>query len=164
MLEFLGNWCWLLVPLGLVLLYMASVAWSTMVVATSYTLAETNEGAGITTTSSVTLTGDSNISTTPALLASTANQQVNCNFTVSRLKSLLLLSDITCTVYVNAASTGSPTDTITLTANKPWFWYDGSGITCPIAGTAGVVSNLYVTVAGAVAGTLKIRATVDATP
>lgn len=59
---------------------------------------------------------------------------------VSNLKALAVFSPVDCTLKTN--DSGSPDDTINITANNPMIWYDGSGLACPISKD---VTDWYVT-------------------
>lgn len=163
MLAIIGSgWLLGLAALAIVVLVVWGLAASTVTIALTVTHKETNESTGIATAvTAFDVTGDSIQTFTPTVNAATSDVAVDVAFTISRLKSLLIISDQTVTLEVNSSS--APSDTITLTANRPWFWYSGSGITCPITGTAGAVTKFYFSNAGASAATVRVRACVDAT-
>jgi hypothetical protein len=73
-----------------------------------------------------------------------------------RLKSLFIVCDKAVTLYTNDASSGSPDDTITLSADIPVVWHSSSGFTSPVSNAD--VASIYVSQAGAGTGTLQIRA------
>jgi len=92
-----------------------------------------------------------------------SNTNYVLKITRSQLKSLALISDQNITIYTNAASTGSPTDTISLVAGVPMTWTlatdtltAGFGLVkCPIS--ADVTAGIWVTNAAGSAANLKIR-------
>lgn len=92
-----------------------------------------------------------------AVAANQTNYEVDYTLDVSSCKGLYISSDVAMTVKTN--SSGSPDQTITLTANTPVIWYTGIGATCPITTD---VTKLYVT--NTTAGTLKVRSLEDVTP
>jgi len=61
----------------------------------------------------------------------------------SLLQGLWIMSNVAAHLYTNAASTGSPTNSFTLTANVPIIWVPGSG-TQPLQASPDVTS-LYIT-------------------
>ncbi len=110
-----------------------------------------------------TVTSDTQISADIAVPAPSTNKQIDLTFTKANLKSLCLQCDRALSVYTNAASTGSPQDTISLLAGQANVWslaHDGSG-TCPFSDD---VTAIYVTLASGSAATFKIRAIADQTP
>jgi hypothetical protein len=95
----------------------------------------------VTLSSSVVLTGQEEINVGIAIAPSSTNQQIaNFAFTLAKLQGVYILSDQNLTLKTN--STGSPQDTITITANEPFEWNNTSGIAAPFAGS---VTALYVT-------------------
>lgn len=154
----------MLLALGAVLIFaLVMILMATMVTTTTWTLTETGEGAGFGTAISVTKTGDGVISATA--VTGPANKEILVGWDSDTIQSLIILSDVNCTVYTNAASTGSPDDTKTLVANEPLVWNRDSGITFPFTGGAGgAVTKIFVTNAAAAAGTIKIRGVEDVTP
>jgi hypothetical protein len=84
--------------------------------------------------------------------ASTTNQQAALAFTVADVEMVYMISDVTVTLKTN--SSGSPQETITLTAAKPVIWYTGCGLTIPFAGN---VTTIYLTNATAGAAAVNIR-------
>ena len=87
-----------------------------------------------------------------AVAGTTANQLLTTAWTAADADAIFISSDITLTIKTN--SSGSPAETITITEDVPFFWQRDSGITNPFATN---VTALYISPAGAVAGTLKIR-------
>lgn len=148
----------------LIIIWLVSFAWSTMTIGFTTTLKETSAGAGISETKSVEVTGDALISMTPVITGSTSNVEVSLAFVIANVKGLSFLCDKDITIEIN--DSGSPTDTITLTAEKPWVWYLGSGIALSdlITGTAGAVTKIFVNNPTPGNATLKIRGCHDATP
>jgi hypothetical protein len=107
----------------------------------------------------VTIEDGGEVNITEPLAAPVTNYLINIAVDVSELSSLLIYSDVACTIKTN--SSGSPDNTITVAAGKPVVWYTGCGLACPLTVD---VTKIYVTVGGSTAGTLKIRALQDATP
>lgn len=88
--------------------------------------------------------------------AAGTNVQIHIAFTKANLKSVLLKSDQAVTIYTNDLSSGSPQDSIALTAGQAKIWTlqtDGSGA-CPFSGN---VTTMYVTNPGGVVANLQIR-------
>jgi len=111
------------------------------------------------TSGAVSITADSQRDFHGSIAGSpTVNVEVDWAITVANLKSILLLSDKALTIYTNAASTGAPQDTIALAAGVAVVWNGGAAL------FAGNVTKLFVTVTGAAAANLKIRALLDQTP
>ena len=106
-----------------------------------------------------TATGGGRNNLSEAVPGPSTNLQMNWQVDVSTIKAIKFLSDIDLTIKTN--SSGSPADTITLTANQPLFWHVGMGLTSPL-GTD--VTTIFVTAAGSVAGTLKVWCITDVTP
>ncbi len=110
-----------------------------------------------------TITSDTQFSADIAVPAPSTNKVINLAFTQANLKSLCLYCDRAITLYTNAASTGSPQDTIALLAGQANVWslaHDLIG-TCPFSDN---VTVIYATLASGAAATLKIRAIADQTP
>ena len=102
----------------------------------------------------MTADNEDNLDTT--LVAATPNQLITWLATRANLVSVVLYSSVAVTIYTNAASSGAPQDTIPLVAGQTKIWTlatDGIGA-CPFSGN---VTALYVTVAGAVAPSFKLR-------
>lgn len=78
---------------------------------------------------------------------------------MSALASVYILSDQDLTLKTN--STGSPDDTIILTANKPVIWYAGCGWTNPLTVD---VTKFYLTNGGGTSATFRARFLYDSTP
>lgn len=90
-------------------------------------------------------------------VAIAANHLIAWTATRANLLSVCLSSDVAVTVYTNAASGGSPTDTIPLTAGQVLTWVlatDGLS-KCPFSAN---VTAIYVTNASASVAAFKIRA------
>lgn len=106
---------------------------------------------------SETVTDDSEIpSFDGVIVAAGANIQIHVALTKANLKSVVLKCDQAVTIYTNDISSGSPQDTIPLTAGQAKIWTlqtDGSGA-CPFSGN---VTTMYVTNPGGVAANLQIR-------
>lgn len=108
----------------------------------------------------VTTANRQNVSTVVA--QGTNNKALNVDWPANKLEALFIMVTVDSTLYVNAPSGGSPTDTLPLKANKPAVWYKDSGLPNPITGTAGAVTELYLTVpAGPADCTVTVRASID---
>jgi hypothetical protein len=82
---------------------------------------------------------------------------VAINFLGASLRSLFILSDKDLTLKTN--SSGSPGNTLTLTANKPLVWYQGCGLANPITVD---VTKLFLT--AATAARVRVKVLCDVTP
>jgi hypothetical protein len=91
-----------------------------------------------------------------SLLAATETE-VAINFLAASLRSLFILSDKDLTLKTN--SSGSPGNTLTLTANKPLVWYQGCGLANPITVD---VTKLFLT--AATAARVRVKVLCDVTP
>lgn len=109
----------------------------------------------------LTATGAARSDLSLAYANNASNFVVDYDLDLSDCQSLFIVSDQACTVKVN--SSGSPDAIVTLTANVPQMWDPSRGTSTPLgASDSVVVSALYVTATGGVAGTLEIRALTDA--
>lgn len=93
----------------------------------------------------VVITADQGQAVSASIPASTLNKQLDIAWAQAKLQSLYILASQNCTLYINAPSTGSPTDTIALIAGIPYVWLAQSGVKYPITGTSGAVTSAYVT-------------------
>jgi hypothetical protein len=109
---------------------------------------------GTPVTGSVSPTGDTEDNREFTVAGTTTDQQVALAFTKTKLQAILISSDQTVTLYTNDLHSGTPQDTITITANKPFVWYTGSGIANPFGGN---VSTSYWSNAGASTATVKVK-------
>lgn len=98
---------------------------------------------------------ESNLS--ESIAANQTNLLVGYTLDVSAVKSFYIVSDVAMTVKTN--SSGSPANTLTLVAGQPYLWVVGDYDTFKLTTD---VTALYIT--NTTAGTLDIRALVDATP
>jgi hypothetical protein len=73
------------------------------------------------------------------------NLGVNMSFAYAKLSLFLMLIDVDATVKFN--SSGSPTETITLKANKPFIWFTGCGYANPFANNC---TEIFITIGGSV--------------
>jgi hypothetical protein len=112
-----------------------------------------------TISSSETFTGDSEVNIDTELAASSTNVDHNVAIDVSELESLFMLAEADATVYVNDASTGSPSATIALEGGRAYVWPNGSA-TNPLGATD--VTSLYITCSAG--GDFQMRALQDPTP
>jgi hypothetical protein len=93
--------------------------------------------------------------------SATPNVEVDWACAFANLKSLLIVSDKACSIFTNAASTGSPDDTLALAAGVPLVWAPTGFGANPFTAN---VTKIYITVTGTASATLKIRALLDQTP
>lgn len=85
------------------------------------------------------------------------NTQVAFAFTKTKLMSICILSDQDVTIKTN--STGSPAETLTILANKPWMWDEGDAYFANPFSTN--VTTIYVT--SAAIARLQIASLIDPT-
>jgi hypothetical protein len=102
---------------------------------------------------------DAEVRATLALAADTDNQAFVVGLAYTALKLFYLVSSVAATVRTKTAG-GVTVNTFALEAGVPVLWTTGMG-TCPVTGD---FASLSVDVAGAVVGTLELRALPDATP
>ena len=88
-----------------------------------------------------TISGNREIAFSQAIAASQTNLLVPVAYTLANLKSLIIVSDQNCTLKTN--SSGTPQDTISLTANSALIYQPGTGEPSPFAGdvTAWYITN-----------------------
>ena len=120
--------------------------------AVSHTLSTGHTGGTVPISDTVTLTGElateGNIS-----VAIGTDQQEGIAFNHTNLRLIYIKSDVTVTLETNATdATGG--NTLTITAGKPFVWYQGCGLTNPFTSA---VSTTYWTNAGASAASVYIR-------
>lgn len=118
---------------------------STMTTTITWLMAEANEGAGIGTSITHSGTGNNLVIATISVPTSTTNQENAVAFDAEKLDSIIITTTADVTMYTNAASGGSPDDTITLKAGKPFVWFKDNGITRPIDGNSGAITSLFFT-------------------
>src|SRR5690242_1094873 len=109
-------------------------------------------------TSSESVSNDTQINFDGSIAGGSTNAQLNLAFTKANMKSLCLWCDRALTIKTN--STGSPQDTISLTANQAIVWshaHDGDSA-CPFSDD---VTTIYVTLAAGAAATFKLRSILD---
>lgn len=110
--------------------------------------------AGTTTSASYTKTGSTDLAWDGTIAVSTTNDEVDLVFTNASIVSLCIFSDAAVTIKTN--STGSPDNTITMTANKQIIWNANEAGTNPFV--AADVTKLYFTNASSsVVANVKIR-------
>lgn len=114
-----------------------------------------NGGAPLAVT--VEKTAGAEINIEEAISANQTNLAITLALDVSAMKSLVISSDVAMTLKTN--SSGSPADTINLTANVPIVWHATNGFANILTTD---VTVLYVT--NTAAGTLKLYALQDVTP
>lgn len=97
------------------------------------------------------------------IAASTPDQAFVFTLDVSQCKGLWFKSDVDCTVETNSSS--SAVNVFTLVAGVPFSWMYGGPALRDTAGTAVTVdiTQIFVTVAGATAGTFQAAVLYDPT-
>lgn len=90
---------------------------------------------------------------------STTDQEVPLAIDVSQVKAILFLATVDMTVETNDGS--SPSNTLSLTANRPYIWYANALDTFQLTVD---VTKLYVSNSSGAAGVLSIAGLQDATP
>jgi len=111
-------------------------------------------------TSSNTLEGTARIDVVESVLDGVSDGLVNFALDVSQAKLVFMQSDQDLTVKTN--DSGSPQETISLTAGKPLLWVpDFPEAPTPFSDD---VTALYVSNASGDTATLRIKALLDATP
>lgn len=148
----------------------AAVTITTSVVTTMTSAGDSGSGLGI--TGSRVDTADDGIMANIDVPAATSNKQITMAFSPTTLKHITILSNKNVTIYVNAASGGSPDQIIAIKANVPFTWSSQSGEPYPFIdsgdGTSLTVANLYIT--NALTGSpandavVKFRGCKDITP
>lgn len=107
----------------------------------THTITKTWQGSNsLSLTKSVSFQASEELNFDFSLAANTTNQQVNLAFTKADLQSIFISSDQDITIKTN--SSGSPQDTLTITAGNPFEWDATSGIANPFAGS---VTTAYFT-------------------
>lgn len=108
-------------------------------------------------TAAIIASGSQNLEIDAPIAEGAANFEIDFDVPVApEAKGFLFIADQAMTVKTN--STSAPDNTITLTANVPYFWVTGMGAN-PLAAA---ITKVYVTSANA--GTLKIRAVFNTVP
>ncbi len=115
-----------------------------------------HSGGSSSLSDSVAVTGELATEANIALAASTTNQQENIAFNHTNLRGVYIKSDVTVTLKTN--SSGSPDNTLTITAGVPFVWYYQSGITNPFTAA---VTTTYFTNATSDAATIYMRTLVS---
>ncbi len=90
-------------------------------------------------------------------LGTVTNQAIDLQWAQAKLLSIYIKTDVDCTLKMN--SSGSPTDTIALTAAVPFVWVKGGGAPYPFTGTAGAITAAFLTTT--VATNVEIRVLLD---
>ena len=130
-----------------------------MALTNSLTLSHTRGSESISKT--VTITGEGSLDrdvTIPTGGPGT-NKEVALAFTMAGLSLIWISTDQTVLMETNDGT--SPDDAYTITADKPFIWYQGCGWDLPFSAD---VEALFFTNAGGVAAAVKIRGIADATP
>lgn len=119
--------------------------------------------AGTTLTVTETPTGNGEINFEQAVPIA-ANTNYVIKITRTQLKAMMIKSDQAITIFTNAASGGSPTDTIPVAAGQEMVWTLATDTTtagfglvkCPIS--ADVTAGIWITNASAAVANVKIQA------
>lgn len=98
-----------------------------------------------------------------SIAATTTDELVAFVMDVSQLKSIYIVSDQDLLLQLNDGTT--PSNTITLVANKPFTWITGDNALRDTAGALITtdITAIYATNAGASAALLQLRASYDPT-
>jgi hypothetical protein len=120
----------------------------------THTITDTySDNAGIVVTTTVSKTGSEVVEWDGTIPVSTTNQALQLAFTMASMQMICITATGALTLKTN--STGSPAQTITLTANQSITWYTGSAATNPI--TADVTEVFATNASGTIVPALKIR-------
>jgi hypothetical protein len=128
----------------------------------THTVVRTYKNQGSTArTLSETITGVSEGNHALALAGSSTNHNTGWTYTRANLKSLSITSDQAVTLYTNAASGSSPTDTIAIAAGQVLIWTQATDLVarCPFSAD---VTNVFITNAGGTAANIFIDALLSA--
>lgn len=123
------------------------------------TLTEQLSGNGDTVSQIQTFTHDNTQVFEVAVGVGATDLEITISIVVARLRQLWVQADQALTLETNSAS--SPTQTISLQANKPLHWETGGYFTNPLSAD---VNKIFATNGSGVATTLKIRVLMDPTP
>lgn len=103
---------------------------------------------------SVNVTGESLVAYGPTSVGNgVSNRALDVTLDVSEVSFVWMKSTVDMTLKTN--STSSPTDTISLAANKPLVWFTGCYYSNPLTAD---VTQMYITNASGLAGTFEMRA------
>jgi len=129
---------------------------------TKYTTSISVRTGADTITASFDNTDEQSTSLDVTLAASEANKRYNLSFVGSRVKAYVIQFDSAATIYVNAASSGSPAITIPCVAGVPVVFYNQQGTGNLFSSTT--VTDFYITNGTAAVNAGKIRLLYDPTP
>jgi len=93
------------------------------------------------------------------IAGSSTNVELKVPLLLAGLQCLVISAGVGMTIKTN--SSGAPDDTLVLVANVPYVWRIDGGVANLITHD---ITSLFVTVAGSVAGELRIEAIADPTP
>ncbi|HEY4364462.1 MAG TPA: hypothetical protein VGN17_26085 [Bryobacteraceae bacterium] len=122
----------------------------------NHTVIRTYKNQGSTARSlTETVTGNTERNLAVQVAASTTNHHVVIGWVQADLQSLSITSDQAITIYTNAASGSSPTDTIAVAAGQVMVWTLATDLIgkCPFSAD---VTSLYITNAGVSAANIFI--------
>ena len=125
----------------------------------THTVTRTVDTGGGTVSKTNTYSGDGRTSRDPTIPDSTTDQLVNISIDISQIKSLYIASSQNVTLETNSA--GTPTDTISLLADKPLLWQSDSYYANPFSAD---VTAIYLTNASGSEAIVNIEVVHDATP
>lgn len=118
----------------------------------TYLLTEGFQFGSVSQAYSISKSADAEVSVGPVPIATGQTAfLVNLAIDVSDLKSLFIVCDQAVTIKTN--SSGAPDNTLTLIANQPLVWYNGSYYTnlltvdvtkIYVANSSGATANLYI--------------------
>jgi hypothetical protein len=112
-----------------------------LVAQVQHTLTYNWSNGSVTLAQSVVCVGQEEINVGIVIPSSTTNKLLTgFTFTLANLQDIYILSDQDMTLKTN--STGSPQETLTIKANKPFAWNINSGVPVPFAGN---VTAVYAT-------------------
>ena len=114
---------------------------------------------GRTVSQSKSYSADARHSFTIPIADSVTDQLFEITLNVSEIKAIIITADQAILLETN--DSGTPADTISLVANKPYVWYTGSYFTNKLATD---ITKIYLTNASGSAATVEMEAVYDPTP
>jgi len=150
----MGFYC-LIGLIAVVVCYFLIPCLSTMATTITWVITEASEGAGIGSYVTCSTDGNDVLSSTIPVPITTTNLEKEIVFDPADLAQIIITTTADVTMYTNAASGGSPDETITLKAGYPFVWIKNSGITIPL-GTP-ITSLFFTNASGVNAAVVRIR-------
>jgi hypothetical protein len=123
----------------------------------THRMAQTFQRGGRNYTATVDKEAAHDIGLEESIPSSSTDLEIAVEINATTLVSIMILADQDLTIETNSSS--APDDTITVRANVPIWWEDGSSETAPITAD---VTSIFVTSTNA--ATLRIFALQDPTP